>query len=226
MNSGDEVLEYLIDQLRQRVSKFDVVAEIHKMSIDRSITGRSGYSDVENEIIDAYIGRDSDSKQIIHNLQQHLAGKNDEIRVLEDRLRRAKDKIKELQATIELMNADFNRAISGTEQSGCRKEDVQKCRHEWIELPGLFIAEWDPRNKPGYTCCRKCGLKEYSWGMVKYEHSEGWKENQGGDACPVPGDSEVAVEFRGGLTAVGVARDYRWEIDNNNWDIVKYRIIK
>lgn len=56
MNSSDEVFEYLIDQLRQRVGRFDVVAEVHKMSVDRLITGRSGYSDEENAIIDGYIG--------------------------------------------------------------------------------------------------------------------------------------------------------------------------
>ncbi|HCR6509296.1 TPA: hypothetical protein OO437_004421, partial [Shigella flexneri] len=112
MNNKDEVLEYLIEQLQHRVSKFDVVAEIHKMSIDRSITGRSGYSDKENAIIDAYIGRDSDSEQIIHNLKRHLARKDDEIHVLKARLCRAKDKVKELRETIEHMDAGFNRATS------------------------------------------------------------------------------------------------------------------
>lgn len=65
MNNKDEVFEYLIDQLRQRVNKFDVVAEVHKMSVDRSITGRSGYSDEENAIIDGYMGLES--KDITHN---------------------------------------------------------------------------------------------------------------------------------------------------------------
>lgn len=174
MNSKDEVFEYLIDQLRQRVGKFDVVAEVRKMSIDRSITGRSGYSDEENTIIDAYIGRDSDSEQIIHNLKQHLARKDDEIRVPKARLCRAKDKVKELRETIEHMNADFNRETSS--------------------------------DRP--------------------EPSEGWKENPGRKACPVPGDSEVEVEFRSGIVAIGEAKDYLWSIDNDNWDIVKYRVIK
>lgn len=174
MNNKDEVLEYLIEQLQHRVSKFDVVAEIHKMSIDRSITGRSGYSDKENAIIDAYIGRDSDSEQIIHNLKRHLARKDDEIRVLEDRLRRAKDKVKELRETIEHMDAGFNRATS----------------------------------------------------RDKHESSEGWKENPGRKECPVPGDSKVEVEFSNGIASVGEAQDYLWSIDNDNWDIVKYRVIK
>ncbi|QIO03730.1 hypothetical protein QA021_gp03 [Salmonella phage skrot] len=150
MNSKDEVFEYLIDQLRQRVGKFDVAAEVHKMSVDRSITGRSGYSDEENAIIDAYIGLDSDSKQIIHNLQQHLAGKNDEIRVLEDRLRRAEDKIKELRDTIELMNIDFDQVTSCPEQSCCRKGDVQECDHDWYRN---CVGSYE-------EVCVKCGLKK------------------------------------------------------------------
>ncbi|MGT1162878.1 hypothetical protein ACVPRY_22320 [Salmonella enterica subsp. enterica serovar Enteritidis] len=174
MNNKDEVLEYLIDQLRQRVGKFDVVAEIHKMSIDRSITGRSGYSDEENAIIDAYIGPDSDHKQIIHNLQQHLARKDGDIRMLKDRLRLAVDKVKELRETIEHMNIDFDRVTS-------RKE---------------------------------C------------EQSDGWVENPGSKACPAPGDCEVEVMFRGGLSGKGLACNFIWDFDNDNWDIIKYRIIE
>lgn len=40
-----------------------------------------------------------------------------------------------------------------------RKEDVQECEHEWVEFHGLFMAEGDPRNEPGYTFCRKCGVE-------------------------------------------------------------------
>ncbi|HBI0203505.1 TPA: hypothetical protein KYG11_004395 [Salmonella enterica] len=102
MSSKDEVFEYLIDQLRQRVGKFDVVAEVHKMSVDRSITGRSGYSDEENAIIDGYMRLERND--IVHNLKQHLAARDDRIRTLEAKLRRSVDNVKELQATIEHMN--------------------------------------------------------------------------------------------------------------------------
>lgn len=201
MSSKDEVFEYLIDQLRQRANKFDVVAEIHKMSVDRSITGRSGYSDEENAIIDAYIGHDSDSKQIIHNLQQHLARKDGDIRMLKDRLRREVDKVKELRDTIELMNADFYRVTKREE-----------CEHYYR------LVLWSSDLKQ----CTKCGA------VLNPQHElyDGWIENPGRKACPVPSDCEVEVEFRNGSIAVGAAQDYRWEIDNNNWDIVKYRIIK
>ncbi|YP_008239766.1 hypothetical protein N271_gp57 [Salmonella phage Jersey] len=66
-------------------------------------------------------------KQVIHNLQRHIAGRDDEIHVL-------KDKVKELRGTIEYMNAYLRRLTSRPRQSGCRK----------------------------------CGLKEYSQGIVKY----------------------------------------------------------
>lgn len=138
MSSKDEVFEYLIDQLRQRVSKFDVVAEIHKMSIDRTITGRSGYSDKENAIIDAYIGRDSDSERIIHNLKQHLARKDDEIHVLKARLCRAKDKVKELRGTIEHMNLDFDRVTSCHVQEDANTlSDKLEHSDGWIEWRGV-----------------------------------------------------------------------------------------
>ncbi|ECB1254683.1 hypothetical protein EU404_20325 [Salmonella enterica subsp. enterica serovar Weltevreden] len=154
------------------------------MSIDRSITGRSGYSDEENAIIDAYIGLDSYSKQTIHNLKQHLARRDGDIRMLKDRLRRAVDKVKELRTTIEHMNIDFDRMTSRP------------------------VQEDDKTSSD------------------KREPSGGWVENPGCKACPVFGDCVVEVEFRSGLVARGVARNYRGEIDNNNWDIVKYRIIK
>ncbi|WP_201787951.1 hypothetical protein [Salmonella enterica] len=197
MSSKDEVFEYLIDQLRQRVGKFDVVAEVHKMSVDRSITGRSGYSDEENAIIDGYMRLERNG--IVHNLKQHLAARDDRIRTLEAKLRRSVDKVKELQATIEHMNYDFKRTTA----------KPKECEHDYR------LVLWCSDLKQ----CTKCD-------GIRPEPSEGWKENPGCKACPVPGDSEVEVEFRNGIVAVGEAQDYLWSIDNDNWDIVKYRIIK
>ena len=62
MNSKNEVFEYLIDQLRQQVNKKDVTSFNVSVRI----------SDLD------------EVKQVIHNLQQHIAGKDDEIRVLKD----------------------------------------------------------------------------------------------------------------------------------------------
>lgn len=56
MSNKNEVFEYLIDQLRQQLPVVDVIGEIKRWSIDRSIAGRGNYTDEENAIIDAYIG--------------------------------------------------------------------------------------------------------------------------------------------------------------------------
>lgn len=65
MNSKNEVFEYLIDQVRQQVNKKDVTSFNVSVQI----------SDLD------------EVKQVIHNLQQHIAGRDDEIRVLKDTLR-------------------------------------------------------------------------------------------------------------------------------------------
>lgn len=202
MSNKNEVFEYLIDQLRQQVTKKDVISFNVSVRI----------SDLD------------DVKQVIHNLQQHIAGKDDEIRALKDSLRQqvnnnqcedlahevqslknqlrdASAQIKELHLALATATGDvgayklIRKGEHGLEQSGCRKEDTQdcehewyfydkgasmmcricglkspdrqkedtqKCEHDWVEFHGLFIAEGDPRNEPGYTFCRKCGLKEYS----------------------------------------------------------------
>ena len=64
-SNKNEVFEYLIDQLRQQVNKKDVTSFNVSVQI----------SDLD------------EVKQVIHNLQQHIAGKDDEIRALKDSLR-------------------------------------------------------------------------------------------------------------------------------------------
>lgn len=87
-----------------------------------------------------------------------------EVQSLKNQLRDASARIKELHLALAQATGDVEayKLIRKQEQSGCRKEDVQGCEHEWVEFHGLFIAEGDPRNEPGYTFCRKCGLKGYS----------------------------------------------------------------
>lgn len=65
MSNKNEVFEYLIGQLRQQVNKKDVTSFNVSVRI----------SDLD------------EVKQVIHNLQQHIAGKDDEIRALKDSLR-------------------------------------------------------------------------------------------------------------------------------------------
>ncbi|EGS4287215.1 hypothetical protein I5X56_001360 [Salmonella enterica] len=169
------------------------------MLIDRSITGRSGYSDVENAIIDGYIGLES--KDVVHNLRQHLAARDHQIRTLEDKLRRSVEEVEELRDTIEHMNEDVKRT----------KAKPEECEHDYR------LVAWDSDLKQ----CTKCGGIR-----PETEPSVGWVENPGRKACPVTNDCEVEVMFRGGLSGKGLAHKFRWGIDNNSWDIVKYRVIK
>lgn len=91
MNSKNEVFEYLIGQLRQQLPVVDVMGEIKRWSIDRSIAGRGNYTDEENAIIDAYIGLEhSPYKQQCEDLAH-------EVQSLKNQLRDASAQIKELQ---------------------------------------------------------------------------------------------------------------------------------
>lgn len=177
MNTKNEVFEYLIDQLRQQLPVVDVMGEIKRWSIDRSIVGRGIYTDEENAIIDTYIGMG-------HNpYKQQCEDLAHEVQSLKNQLRDMSELVTELQETIKLMNEDFNRVTNrggplpkgvsyvvgehGPEQSGCRKEDAQECEHSWIIMPGLFLSEGNPDNVPGSELCSKCGKRE--WDDAEYK---------------------------------------------------------
>lgn len=112
-SNKNEVFEYLIGQLRQQVNEKDVTSFNVTVQV----------SDLD------------EVKQVIHNLQQHIAGKDDEIRALKDSLRQQvnnnrcedlahevqslknqlrdmSELVTELQETIKLMNEDFNRVTN------------------------------------------------------------------------------------------------------------------
>ena len=159
MSNKNEVFEYLIDQLRQHVNKKDVTSFNVSVQI----------SDLD------------EVKQVIHNLQQHIAGRDDEIRVLKDSLRQqvknnqcedlaqevlslknqlrdASGLVAELQKELEYMGNEYRRAVDyalsdAPEQSGCRKNDTQECKHVWCAK--TFYGTIVPP-----TYCRKCGAKK------------------------------------------------------------------
>lgn len=159
MSNKNEVFEYLIDQLRQQVNKKDVTSFNVSVQI----------SDLD------------EVKQVIHNLQQHIAGRDDEIRALKDTLRQQmannphKQQCEGLAHEVQSLKSELARykkpyisegqryvvGEHGPEQSGCRKEDVQECDHDWIIAPGLFIAEGHKDNVPGSQLCCKCGVREW-----------------------------------------------------------------
>lgn len=143
MSNKNEVFEYLIAQLRQHVNKKDVTSFNASVQI----------SDLD------------EVKQAIHNLQQHIAGRDDEIRVLKDTLRQqltnnpykqqcedlarevqslknqlrdASAQIKELHLARAKATGDVEayKLIREQEQYGCRKEDVRECNHNWRFVNG------------------------------------------------------------------------------------------
>lgn len=132
MNSKNEVFEYLIDQLRQQLPVVDVMGEIKRWSIDRSIVGRGIYTDEENAIIDAYIGME-------HNqYRQQCEDLAHEVLSLKNQLRDASVLVAELQKELDIANStvvrlrkeiakstgDIGEYIDATEQAGCRKWDA------------------------------------------------------------------------------------------------------
>lgn len=152
MSNKNEVFEYLIAQLRQQVNKKDITSFNVSVRI----------SDLD------------EVKRVIHNLQQHIAGKDDEIRALKDSLRQQvnnnqcedlahevqslKNQLRDASAQIKELHLALAQATGDVEayklirkqgQSGCRKEDVQECEHDWV------LDE-----KGDYFICAKCGKQE------------------------------------------------------------------
>lgn len=175
MSNKNEVFEYLIDQLRQQLPVVDVMGEIKRWSIDRSIAGRGNYTDDENAIIDAYIGLE-------HNpYKQQCEDLAHEVQSLKNQLRDASAQIKELHLALAQATGDveayklIRKGEHGPEQSGCRKGDTQECYHNWRFVNGKAPAicincgvakssecehEWQFYGV-GFPCmCKKCGLKK------------------------------------------------------------------
>lgn len=91
MSTKNEVFEYLIAQLRQQLPVVDVMGEIKRWSIDRSIAGRDTYTEEENAVIDAYIGLEHNTyKQQCEDLAH-------EVQSLKNQLRDASALVAELQ---------------------------------------------------------------------------------------------------------------------------------
>ena len=117
----------------------------------------------KNEVFEYLI--DQLRQQVNSNQCEDLAH---EVQSLKNQLRDASVQIKELHMALAEATGDveayklIRKGGYVPEQSGCRKDYTQECEHEWVEFHGLFIAEGDPRNEPGYAFCRKCRLKEYS----------------------------------------------------------------
>lgn len=135
MSNKNEVFEYLIDQLRQQLPVVDVMGEIKRWSIDRSIAGRGNYTDEENAVIDAYIGPE-------HNpYKKQCEDLAHEVQSLKNQLRDASALVAELQKELDTANSTVVRLRGGV---------AQRCDHVWYRY-----------NLGGYTkMCTRCGLKK------------------------------------------------------------------
>lgn len=74
-----------------------------------------------------------------------------EVLSLKNQLRDASAQIKELHLALVKATGDVEayKLIRGQEQSGCRKDDAQKCEHDWYFYDiGTSMM------------CKKCGLKK------------------------------------------------------------------
>ncbi len=168
----DDEIRALKDRLRQQLPVVDVMGEIKRWSIDRSIVGRGIYTDEENAIIDTYIGME-------HNpYKQQCEDLAHELQSLKNQLRDASAQIKELHLALVKATGDAEayKLIREQEQSSRRKEDSHECYHNWRFVNGKAPAvcvncgaakssecehEWcvgtfyGTRVSPTY--CRKCG---------------------------------------------------------------------
>lgn len=100
----------------------------------------------KNEVFEYLI--DQLRQQVNSNQCEDLAH---EVLSLKNQLRDASAQIRDLHIALVKATGDIEpyKVLREQEQSGCRKEDVQECKHEW-QFYGV-----------GFPCmCLKCGLKK------------------------------------------------------------------
>lgn len=100
----------------------------------------------KNEVFEYLI--DQLRQQVNNNQCEYLAH---EVQSLKNQLRDASSQIKDLHLALVRATGDAEayKLIRKQEQSGCRKEDVQECVHDWV------LDE-----KGDYFICAKCGKQE------------------------------------------------------------------
>lgn len=128
-----------------------------------------------------------------------------EVLSLKNQLRDMSELVDELLGTITLMNG----------KSSHRKEDTQKCEHEWVIMPGLFLSESNPDNVPGSELCCKCGKRE--WDVKGYkpkadtqECKHDWVLDEKGDyfVCAKCGKQEVELNACQHTNTVGLRKGF------------------
>lgn len=172
----DDEIRALKDRLRQQLPVVDVMGEIKRWSIDRSIVGRGIYTGEENAIIDTYIGMEhnqykqqcEDLAREVQSLKNQLRDASAQIRDLHVALVKATGNIEPYKvlrkggyapkgencavgehAPAASVNCRCTQTSVLQEQYGCRKEDTQECEHDWYFY-----------DKGASMMCKKCGLKK------------------------------------------------------------------
>ena len=138
MNSKNEVFEYLIGQLRQQVNKNQCEDLAHEAQ-----SLKNQLRDASAQIKELHMALDSSDNEVMclrSIVDIDLKGAIGYIRransAMTDTMRR-----KYLSKAIEELGCK-----GVLEQSGCRKEDTQKCKHEWVM-----------RDVDDFQTCSKCG---------------------------------------------------------------------
>ena len=101
----------------------------------------------KNEVFEYLIGQ---LRQQVNNnpYKQQCEDLAHEVQSLKNQLRDASAQIKELHKALATATGDVEayKLVRKQEQSGCRKEDVQECKHEWVM-----------RDVDDFQTCSKCG---------------------------------------------------------------------
>lgn len=119
----------------------------------------------KNEVFEYLI--DQLRQQVNNNRCEDLAH---EVLSLKNQLRDASALVAELQKELESLGDEYRRVIDyalsdAPEQSGCRKEDVRECAHEWV------LDE-----KGDYFVCYKCGRQEAELNACRHTNTVGLRK--------------------------------------------------
>lgn len=140
MNTKNEVFEYLIDQLRQQVNNNqceDLAQEVLSL--------KNQLRDASAQIKELTLALDSLDNEVMclrSIVDINPGGAIGYIRLANSAMTGAMRRQYLSKALEELGCKDT------PEQSGCRKEDVQECEHDWYFY-----------DKGASMMCKKCGLK-------------------------------------------------------------------
>lgn len=138
MSNKNEVFEYLIDQLRQQVNNNrceDLANEVQ--SLKNQLRDASAQIKELHKALATATGDVEAYKLIrkggyVNGGQRYVVGEH---------------------VPAATVNCRCTKTPVPPEQSGCRKEDTQECKHEWCAK-----TFYGTRIPPTY--CRKCGLKK------------------------------------------------------------------